>query len=94
MSEQQRFAWCHGEERAVIQILVNLIGNAMRHSQQGGIIHLHFPRHGGPGLGQLMKVTAWMQLTSIGYSSGSNALPGGEGTGLGLAIPRQLLDGQ
>src|SRR5207248_7933581 len=36
-----------GQERAVIQILVNLIGNAVRHSPSGGTVRLAFPRTAG-----------------------------------------------
>ena len=36
-----------GEERAVIQILVNLIGNAVRHSPDAGTVRLDFARTAG-----------------------------------------------
>src|SRR5258707_11089589 len=36
-----------GEERAVIQILVNLIGNAVRHSPDGGTVELAFAKTPG-----------------------------------------------
>src|SRR5207237_8615257 len=36
-----------GQERAVIQILVNLIGNAVRHSPNGGTVRLAFARTPG-----------------------------------------------
>ena len=36
-----------GEERAVIQILVNLIGNALKHSPDGGTVRLDFARTPG-----------------------------------------------
>src|SRR5207253_4283832 len=36
-----------GEERAVIQVLVNLIGNAVRHSPEGGTVHMEFGRTAG-----------------------------------------------
>src|SRR5205823_8117231 len=36
-----------GQERAVIQILVNLIGNAVRHSPSGGTVRLAFARTPG-----------------------------------------------
>ena len=37
----------NGEERAVIQILVNLIGNAVRHSPEGASVQLQFSRTAG-----------------------------------------------
>lgn len=81
-----------GEERAVIQILVNLIGNAIRHSPQGGIIHLSFRGTAG---------RASVSVTDEGHGVDAadqhriferfeRAQSRGEGTGLGLAISRRL----
>ena len=41
----------NGEERAVIQILVNLLGNAVRHSPTGGTVTLALRQHREHGLG-------------------------------------------
>lgn len=81
-----------GEERAVIQILVNLIGNAIRYSPPNGRIEVHFSRHGdmasvsvkdeGPGV-----ATADHQRI---FERFERAHPKEEGTGLGLAISRRL----
>ena len=81
-----------GEERAIIQILVNLIGNAIRHSPEGGRIRLVFNRSGGsasisvcdegPGIGEADQQRIFERF--------ERAHPKEEGTGLGLAISRRL----
>ena len=81
-----------GEERAVIQILVNLIGNAIRHSPKGGMVRLSFRDAGGrafvsvndegPGV-----ATADQQRI---FERFERAQSKGDGTGLGLAISRRL----
>lgn len=81
-----------GEERAVIQILVNLIGNAVRHSPDGGSIELHFSRtpgtasvtvaDQGPGIDAADQQRIFERFERAGESAG--------GTGLGLAISRRL----
>jgi signal transduction histidine kinase len=81
-----------GEERAVIQILVNLIGNAVRHSPDGGTVRLDFARTAG---------TASVQISDEGpgidpadqqriFERFERADQKGAGTGLGLAISRRL----
>lgn len=81
-----------GEERAVIQILVNLIGNAVRHSPEAGKIRLSFSRTAGtssvtvadegPGV-----ATADQQRI---FERFERAHSKESGTGLGLAISRRL----
>jgi signal transduction histidine kinase len=81
-----------GEERAVIQILVNLMGNAIRHSPPGGTIRLILGRIGG---------TASVSVCDEGpgvaaedqqriFERFERAQSRGAGTGLGLAISRRL----
>ena len=81
-----------GEERAIIQILVNLIVNAIRHSPDGGTIRLTFARTDG-------TASATVADEGPGISVGdeqriferferSHGKDGG--TGLGLAISRRL----
>jgi signal transduction histidine kinase len=81
-----------GQERAVIQILVNLIVNAIRYSPESGIVRLSFARTSG--------------TASVTISDEGPGVPAGdelriferferahskqEGTGLGLAISRRL----
>lgn len=81
-----------GQERGVIQILVNLMVNAIRHSPEGGTVRLAFTR---------TAATASVTVSD----QGSGIAPGDEqriferfergdvsesGTGLGLAISRRL----
>jgi signal transduction histidine kinase len=81
-----------GEERAVIQILVNLIGNAVRHSPTGGTVGLSFARtpgtasvtvsDQGPGIAPADQQRIFERFQRAGTEAG--------GTGLGLAIARRL----
>jgi signal transduction histidine kinase len=64
-----------GEERAVIQVLVNLIGNAVRHSPRGGTVSLSFVRT--PGTASVTvsdRGRALLPRTRAEFSSGSNGL--------------------
>lgn len=81
-----------GQERAVIQILVNLIVNAIRFSAEGGIVRLTFARSGttssvtvsdqGPGV----AVEDQQRI----FERFERAHSKEDGTGLGLAISRRL----
>jgi signal transduction histidine kinase len=81
-----------GEERAVIQVLVNLMGNAIRHSPPGGTIRLILGRIGatasvsvcdeGPGVAAEDQQRIFERF--------ERAQSRGAGTGLGLAISRRL----
>jgi len=82
----------NGEERAVIQILVNLIGNAVRHSPSGGTVTLRFASLSG-----LSSVTVSDEGPGIAladqqriFERFERATPDEGGTGLGLAISRRL----
>ncbi len=81
-----------GEDRAVIQILVNLIGNAVRHSPEGGRVGLVFAKTAG---------TASVTISDEGHGIDpadqqriferfERANQKTSGTGLGLAISRRL----
>lgn len=82
----------NGEERAVIQVLVNLIGNAVRHSPAGGTVTLRFARtpetasvivsDEGPGIAPADQQRIFERF--------ERASPDDSGTGLGLAISRRL----
>jgi signal transduction histidine kinase len=81
-----------GEERAVIQILVNLIGNAIRHSPAGGNIHLAFAATDG-----MARVTISDEGTGVAaedreriFERFERARQKEDGAGLGLAISRRL----
>ena len=81
-----------GEERAVIQILVNLIINAIRHSPEKGLVTMRFDRtegtasvtvsDEGPGIDPADQQRIFERFERAGQQSG--------GTGLGLAISRRL----
>jgi signal transduction histidine kinase len=81
-----------GEERAVIQILVNLIVNAVRYSPEGGTVHLSFAR-----TAETASATISDQGTGIKAGDETRIFERFErahaeegGTGLGLAISRRL----
>jgi signal transduction histidine kinase len=81
-----------GQERAVIQILVNLIGNAVRHSPDRSKVLVRFARTDGtasaivcdegPGIPPADQQRIFERFERAGS--------GAEGTGLGLAISRRL----
>jgi len=81
-----------GEERAVIQILVNLIVNAVRYSPEGGTVRLSFGKTAGTG-----SVTVADEGPGIAagdeqriFERFERAQSTEAGTGLGLAISRRL----
>jgi len=80
-----------GQEPAVIQILVNLVGNAIRHSPEDGIVKLAFALTGGAA-----SVTVSDQGPGIAAADQARIFERFErahsesGTGLGLAISRRL----
>lgn len=81
-----------GETRAVIQILVNLVGNAIRYSPEGGKIAVTFGRRSGtasvsvadegPGVADADRQRIFERFERAHAEE--------EGTGLGLAISRRL----
>src|SRR5207247_10854494 len=81
-----------GQERAVIQILVNLVGNAVRHSPSGGTVRLSFARTSGtasvtvsdegPGIAPAHQQRIVERFERADAEEG--------GTGLGRAISRRL----
>ena len=81
-----------GEERAVIQILVNLIVNAIRYSPEGGTVRLTFVRTNGAA-----SVTVTDEGPGVAAADQQRIFERFEraeskeaGTGLGLAISRRL----
>ncbi len=82
----------NGEERAVIQILVNLIGNAIRHSPRGGAIRLSFRGFGGRASVSVSDEGPGVDAADQQriFERFERARSKGEGTGLGLAISRRL----
>jgi signal transduction histidine kinase len=97
--ERAATLFAKGESRSVVQILVNLIGNAVRYAPQGSAVTVSFGQteHAakvhvadeGPGIG-----AADQERIFEPFQKGSE---GGEGSGLGLAIARRLaraMDGE
>jgi signal transduction histidine kinase len=81
-----------GEPRGVIQILVNLVGNAVRHSPDGGTVTIAFEGEDGPArvdvIDQGMGIEPADQQRIFERFERANGREGG--TGLGLAIARRL----
>ena len=81
----------HGDRRGVVQILVNLLGNAIRHSPQSGKVTLELARSDSMG-------TAAISDEGKGIAEADQErifekferLEDGGGAGLGLAIARRL----
>ena len=90
--EQRDRLAARGEERAVTQILVNLLSNAVRHSPERGKVHLTFAQAAssasvsvsdeGPGIAAADQQRIFERF--------ERAHPKEGGTGLGLAIARRL----
>jgi signal transduction histidine kinase len=82
----------NGEFRGVVQILVNLLGNAVRHSPEHGTIAVVGERRGdkvavtvadeGPGIAETDHERIFERYERVGDAPG--------GIGLGLAISRRL----
>ncbi|CAA9532357.1 MAG: hypothetical protein AVDCRST_MAG31-2480 [uncultured Sphingomonas sp.] len=80
-----------GDARAVTQILVNLIGNAVRHSPDGGTVRITAAR------GPMAEISIADQGPGVApadakriFEPFEQAAPGAGGAGLGLAIARRL----
>lgn len=81
-----------GESRSVVQILVNLIGNAVRYSSERTAVTISFERSGGAVLLHVADEGPGIdpedhERIFEPFQQGSDA---GEGSGLGLAIARRL----
>ncbi len=81
----------HGDRRGVVQILVNLLGNAVRHSPENGLVTLELTKSDGFG-----KAAIADQGKGIAVADQERIfekferLEEGGGAGLGLAIARRL----
>ncbi len=82
----------YGEARGVVQILVNILGNAVRHSPDGGAVALIFEQgpsesrvtiaDQGPGIDRADQQRIFERYERVGTAP--------DGSGLGLAISRRL----
>ena len=91
VSEPSRQVPANGDSRGLIQILVNLLGNAVRHSPEGSTVTITFDRSDGfarahvadqgPGIASEDQQRIFERGESAGNAGGS---------GLGLAIARRL----
>ena len=86
------------DRRAIRQILLNIVGNAVKFTQQGGSVEVRYETHGdhvaiivaddGPGIPE-------DQLAEIGtpfHQAGNSSYTASEGSGLGLAVSRSLVE--
>lgn len=81
-----------GEERAVIQILVNLIGNAVRYSPEHGKVRISFSNREGTASVSVQDEGPGIEPTDQQriFERFERAHSKEKGTGLGLAISRRL----
>lgn len=83
----------HGERRGVIQILVNLLGNAVRHSPKGGSVTLELRKTGAMGEASIADQGEGIPAADHErvFEKFERLDGGGSGgAGLGLAIARRL----
>jgi hypothetical protein len=85
----------NGEPRGVMQILVNLIGNAIRHSPAQSAVSISFERRNGTAIVHVADngpgiAAADQDRIFERFEQGAEA---GQGSGLGLAIARRLARG-
>jgi signal transduction histidine kinase len=86
------------DEDKIMQVLVNLIGNAHKFTPSGGAIRVRAVQDGnkvkvsveddGPGINEESQKRIFEKFTQIDRNTG----PGKKGTGLGLAITKKILD--
>jgi signal transduction histidine kinase len=81
-----------GEERAVTQILVNLLSNAIRHSPEQGRVRLTFAQTAGSASASVSDEGPGIATSDQQriFERFERAHPKEGGTGLGLAISRRL----
>jgi PAS domain S-box-containing protein len=91
-------AWVRGDEQRLRQIVFNLVANAVKFTQTGGVVfavqrspdaRLRFAvSDTGPGIAREDQVRLFEPFSQVGSRAGAVA----SGTGLGLAISRSLVE--
>jgi signal transduction histidine kinase len=81
-----------GESRSVIQILVNLIGNAVRYAPEDSAVTVSFEQSGHAAFVHVADEGPGIPLNDQEriFEAFQKGNEGGEGSGLGLAIARRL----
>jgi PAS domain-containing protein/two-component sensor histidine kinase len=81
-----------GESRSITQILVNLIGNAVRYTREGTAVTISFEKAGGSALIHVADEGPGIDRADHEriFEPFQQGGGGSEGTGLGLAIARRL----
>lgn len=87
-----------GEERMITQVMVNLLGNALKFTPSGGSITLRTEvtpagvrvevEDTGPGISPMDQPKVFQKFTQLDRQDG----PGAKGTGLGLAISHKIME--
>lgn len=93
LTAQASDAVMHADQRHVLQILLNLLANAVRHTQPGGSVTISGERDGGQVAIKVADTGDGIAREDLGrifeeFYQASNHAPGG--IGLGLAISRRL----
>ncbi len=88
-------ATLHGDRSELHSVLSNLVGNAVRYSPEGGVVHVSWSRDGGrlsvSDQGPGIDPAHLPRLTERFYRADKSRSPESGGTGLGLAIVKHVL---
>ena len=102
--EESLPAYVHGDERRLRQILLNLLGNAVKFTESGGTVTLRAYRHPMSDESLTTNIHFEVRDTGVGIASEDldhifapftqtgNVEQRAKGTGLGLAISRNLVE--